>query len=230
MFSAVAVGLQLERRLESSERFMFPIARPLLLRSWFSRFLLGSGNLQFKTQSDAATGPGKSLLKWRLLLSRPDLLYQVTWVGIESNYQQLCFLFLFVCYLKGFPSQKKWLSGGFRNITCLTASHLSLSLSHTHTHTHPMAMTGWYGCKRPTALLSVVFFVPQFKHTGLTKATLWLSSLHCLAHFPLPHSASLTLLPLRACPQKVTCTRILISASASRNPDLCHFPFGHMAA
>ena len=136
MFSAVAVGLQLERRLESSERFMFPIARPLPLRSWFSRFLLGSGNLQFKTQSDAATGPGKSLLKWRLLLSRPDLLYQVTWVGIESNYHQLCFLFLFVCYLKGFPSQKKWLSGGFRNITCLTASHLSLSLSHTHIHTH----------------------------------------------------------------------------------------------
>ena len=196
---AVAMGLQLEHRLESSERFMFPIARPLPLCSWFSRFLLGSGTLQFKThkwccdwsreitaEMEAAAVPHRSPL--------PGVL--------SGDWEQLsaAVCSVFVCLLSERISQPK-------EITFLGASGISpvllypISLSLSHTHTHPMAMTGWYGYKSPTPLLSVVFLVPQFKHTGQTKATLWLSSLHCLAHFPFPHSSSLTLLPLRACPQ-----------------------------
>ena len=143
MFSAVAVGLQLEHRLEASERFLFPIARPLPLCSWFSRFLQGSGNLQFKTH--------KSLLKWRRLLPHPDLLYQASWVGTESNYQQLSFLFLFACYLEGFPSQRESLFWGPQKY------HLSHSIPpHTHRHSPPprrhwlvdMATEGWPLCSQ----------------------------------------------------------------------------------
>lgn len=132
MFSAVAVGLQLELRLEASGRFVFRIARPLLLRSWFSRFLRGSGNLQFKTpkwccdwsrevtaEVEARAAPPRS--PW------PDIL--------SGNWEQLSAALssVSVCLLSGRIPQPK-------GITILGASEISpVSLhptTHTETHAH----------------------------------------------------------------------------------------------
>ena len=198
MFSAVAVGLQLEHRLEASERFLFPIARPLPLCSWFSRFLQGSGNLQFKTHKWCCDWSREITAEVEALAASP----RSPLPGVLSGdwEQLLAALFSgFVCLLSGRIPQPK-------GITILGASEISPVSLHPTTHTQtqpptPTAMTGWHGYRRLTPLLSVVFHVPQFKHTGQPKTTLRLSSLHCLAHFPFPHSASLTFLSLRACPQ-----------------------------
>ena len=215
MFSAVAVGLQLERRLESSERFMFPIARPLPLRSWFSRFLLRSGNLQFKTHKRCCDCSREITAEVEALAVPPRSPLPG---DLSGDWEQLsaALFSVFVCLLSERIAQPKEITFLGASGISLVLLHpislslslplslsLSLSLALTHTHIHTIAMTGWYGCKRPTALLSVVFFVPQFKHTGQTKATLWLPqcghtpllssfflAAFCFSHSPAPESMS----------------------------------------
>ena len=70
--------------------------------------------------------------------------------GLRAIISSSVFCFCLFVIWKDCPAKRNHFSGGFRNITCLTASHLSLSLSpslslslslslarsHTHTQTH----------------------------------------------------------------------------------------------
>ena len=151
MFSAVAVGLQLEHRLEASERFLFPIARPLPLCSWFSRFLQGSGNLQFKTHKWCCDWSREITAEVEALAASPRSPLPGVLSGDWEQLSAALFSGFVACYLEGFPSQRESLFWGPQKY------HLSHSIPpHTHRHSPPprrqwlvdMATEGWPLCSQ----------------------------------------------------------------------------------
>ena len=129
-----AVVLKLERTSESPERLFDPNCQAPSLHSWFNRFQLGSGNLHFKSPSDAATGEAVGV--------PPKSPFPAV---VSGDWQQLIaalFSVFCFCLFSEWVSRPKEITflGGCRNTTCLTSSN------HTHTHTRTHAHTQTHTC------------------------------------------------------------------------------------